>query len=146
MDGELHKIKQYAKDIKIALESDCCKERAAKTDVQLNPTGLVNLIGSTFQTNLKAKNWCYGSLTPDAVRLWYFSRSALKNVTNCPLIMPFWNGKKCLNCPSGSVFDLSKDKCLRPERFNSETKECSSSSNEVPQDELLSQMRNSIRR
>lgn len=142
----MSKLGQYSRDIEVALESDCCRQRAAKADYDLNPTGLVNLIGTARQTNLKAKNWCYGSLTPDALRLWYFSRSALKNVTNCPLSTPYWNGKKCINCQPGTVFDLSKDSCLRPTRWNPHTNECSSDGSSTSQQEtnLISQIRNSI--
>lgn len=67
-------------------------------------------------------------------------------MTNCPISTPFWDGKKCIRCSDGTVFDLSKDKCLKPIRFNPQTKECSSSDSSASRQEkdLLREIKSSI--
>lgn len=78
-----------------------------------NSSGLVDLAHSEYQTNLKAKGWCYGKLTPEQVKLLWFAYTVKNNVTNCPLDTPYYDGQRCIACEyPTSFFDLSNRKCI----------------------------------
>lgn len=120
----LSTLQQYLESIQSAVSSDCCRPRSAKAEADRNATGIVDLIGTQFQTNLKANGWCYGTFTPDLVRLSSFARMVNLNVTNCPLDLPYFSGKRCVKCNRGLIFDLSRKKCLKPVEFDEASKRC----------------------
>ena len=76
-----------------------------KTQVILSPT--------IFQTNIYAKNWILGPQTIDDVIEEYYQRSiTYNNVTNCPLLYPFFDGKKCIQCTTDNpVFNMYTRTC-----------------------------------
>lgn len=92
------------------------------------PSGETDLSSNIYQTNIKATNWIYGGLTQSQLRLRYFSRSASRNVTNCPLETPFFNGKECINCVGNFPFwDMAKEKCsaCAPDfKYNQAARDC----------------------
>lgn len=72
------------------------------------------IIGPTiFQTNLYAKNWILGNYTTDDLVDIYNSRSVkYDNITNCPINTPFFDGQKCITCPTGNpVFNIQTLQC-----------------------------------
>ena len=112
LQSEILRQKQYISVIEQSFNSPCCGGYKIKTLRAQVASGVTDLSGSIYQTNIKAKNWIYGGLTQSQLRLRYFSRSASRNVTNCPLETPFFNGKKCINCGGEFPFwDMAKEKC-----------------------------------
>lgn len=54
---------------------------------------------TTFQTYLNSDRWMLGTKTMPEIIKDYAERSmAEKNVTNCPIDKPFWNGTGCIDC------------------------------------------------
>jgi hypothetical protein len=96
---EVRRQMQFVQVLSETLNAACCgtyKSRARTTSQQAS--GLADVSRNLYQTNIKASNWIYGGLTPSELRLRYFSRSASKNVTNCPISTPFFDGQRCINC------------------------------------------------
>ena len=112
---ELTRQKTYIESIRIALLSKGCGERPHKTITVtgLTPSGLADIAQSEYQTNLKAENLCYGSLTQEQVKLLWFAFTVKNNITNCPLATPFYDGTKCIQCTGDKAFfDLSLRRCI----------------------------------
>lgn len=87
-------------------------------------------IGPTiFQTNLYANNWILGNLTTnDLVQLYNNRALAYDNITNCPISAPFYDGKRCITCPSDNpIFNIQTMKCIQcssSENYDNSQKRC----------------------
>jgi hypothetical protein len=112
LQSEVLRQKQYINIIEQSFNSPCCGGYKIKKLHPQTASGETDLAVSTYQTNIKAKNWIYGGMTQSQLRLRYFSRSASRNITNCPLETPFFNGQNCINCVGDFPFwDMAKEKC-----------------------------------
>lgn len=95
------------------MTSNLCGQRQKKTILSQSTSGLVDIAQSEYQTNLKSKNWCYGKLTKDQVKLLWFAFTVKNNIANCPIETPFFDGKRCINCEAPTAFfDLSLKRCI----------------------------------
>lgn len=81
--------------------------------IYTNCTMNVILSPTIFQTNIYATNWTLGNLTIDDLIEQYYQRSIrYDNITNCPIEYPFFDGKKCIQCPAATpIFDISQKNC-----------------------------------
>lgn len=112
LESELIRQRQYINIVEQSFNSPCCGGHKVKHIHPQTPSGLTDISVNLFQTNIKAKNWIFGGMTQSQLRLRYFSRSASRNVTNCPLETPFFDGKSCINCAGEFPFwDMAKEKC-----------------------------------
>jgi hypothetical protein len=87
----------YVNNFESILNSKCCGRKGQFVGQQ-TASGIADIGRSQYQTNLKAKNWIYGGMTPSELKLRYFSRAASMNVTNCPIETPFASGGDCVEC------------------------------------------------
>lgn len=116
--SEVRRQLQFVKLLDEALNAQCCGTYKYKSKGPESASGLADLSRSAFQTNMKASNWIYGGLTPSELRLRYFSRSASRNITNCPLATPFFDGKNCINCEGEFPFwDMAKERCAQCAKY-----------------------------
>lgn len=117
----------YVDGLDKILKSDCCGKRTSSTSTQ-SASGIADLSTSQYQTNIKAKNWIYDGLSASELRLRYFSWSASRNVTNCPIETPFASGGKCINCEGDSpIWSMRLERCLgcpAGSVFNESSKSC----------------------
>lgn len=126
--GEVRRQLQYIKTVEENLNAPCCGTHESKKRPNQQATGLTDVSRYTFQTNIKANNWIYGGLTRSELRLRYFSWSASRNVINCPLSTPFFNGKGCINCEGEYPYwDMAKERCAQCAKyytFNEKNRDC----------------------
>lgn len=96
--SEVRRQLQFMKVVDETLNAQCCGTKSRGQNKSEQASGLTDVSQNTYQTNIKAANWIYGGLTPSELRLRYFSWSSSRNVTNCPIATPFFNGRSCINC------------------------------------------------
>ena len=68
---------------------------------------------TVFQSNLFAPNWILGKQTITNLVDQYYQRTQLyRNVNNCPLIAPFYNGTACIQCNGTlDIFNMYINRC-----------------------------------
>ena len=94
------------------------------------PVQIADLKNHVNISNLNSPNWVYGNTTDSMYYLELFNQTAGKNVTKCPIDMPFVikNTSECTVCPSETPhYDLEIQDCIKCAKgyvINTDTHQC----------------------